>query len=47
MYHVCREGSMSGESFDSLDRALVGAIDQRKNGIGARAAYYAFKVLDI
>jgi hypothetical protein len=46
LFHISRNDSWSGESFPSLDLALIGAIDMRVNG-SSSATVYAGRVLGI
>jgi hypothetical protein len=49
LFHVGREKGCggSGESFLTLDEALIAAIDFRNNGFGARGHTYAALALEI
>lgn len=47
MFHVRTSASWTGESFGSLDEALIGAIDLRRNGLNSRARFYAAKMMGL
>ena len=48
LFHVpIRPDGHSGESYASLDLALIGSIDRRVNDGSSRATYYAAAVLGI
>jgi len=44
-FHGYIDGKSVSESWNTLDRALVGLICQKHDGYSSRAAYYIFKMI--